>query len=95
MEKTFLISKEQFLTMKAAWAKKSTHAAYEIILYNLLRSLPLGRGFVAKTKAIQGNDEWFAYHQALKQARYWIDKKETKEEFGIDIPAEFKELLKG
>ena len=69
MEKEFYITKEQFIALKEAWKKKSTHSAAEIIIYNILRSKPADNGFCPKTKNIQGNDEWYGFNQALFGAK--------------------------
>lgn len=69
MENQFNITKEQYLTMLATWKAKKEHDAADIILYNILRTKPADRGFTEKTKNIQGNDPWFAYHEALNLAR--------------------------
>ena len=65
MEKQFNITKEQYLTMLATWRATKAHDAADQILYNILRTKPADRGFTEKTKNIQGNDPWFAYHNAL------------------------------
>jgi hypothetical protein len=69
MEKQFNITKEQYLTMLTTWRATKAHDAADQILYNILRTKPADRGFIAKSKHIQGNDPWFAYHNALFLAR--------------------------
>ena len=69
MENQFNITKEQYLTMLATWKAKKAHDAADIILYNILRVKSVDRGFIAKGKNIQGDDPWFAYHNALHNAR--------------------------
>ena len=69
MEKQFNITKDQYLTMLATWRAKKEHDAADQILYNILRTKPTDRGFTAKGKNIQGNDPWYAYHNALNIAR--------------------------
>lgn len=63
-QKQYLISKEEYLTAKQKWAKHKHHTAKWHILYNILRSKPADYGFKKKTRAIQGNDPWFAYNTA-------------------------------
>jgi hypothetical protein len=75
MENQFNITKEQYLTVLATWKAKKEHDAADIILYNILRTKPVDRGFVAKKKHIQGNDPWAAYHQALWDASQRINTK--------------------
>lgn len=95
MEKTYLISKEQYLKAKKTWASKNNHEAFEMIIYNLLRSKPLNNGFCEKKSNIQGNDPWYAYHQALSGARWYITKPNLmKSIFGFVLPEQFKELIK-
>ena len=69
MEKTYFITKEQYLAVKQAWAARSNHSAADIIIYNALRSKPLRNGFVERLKNIQGNDTWYSYKEALKNAQ--------------------------
>lgn len=105
MEKQFNITKEQYLTMLSTWAAKKEHDAADIILYNILRTKPTDRGFTAKTQNIQGNDPWFAYHNALFLARRRVNstmatmiesrKEAFKKTFGIDIPDGIAEKLEG
>lgn len=68
MEKEYYISKEQFITLKNKWKEHNHHTAADIIIYNVLRSKPADNGFVARTKNIQSNDEWYAFHEALRDA---------------------------
>lgn len=69
MEKQFNITKDQYIAMLSTWRAKKEHDAPDQILYNILRTKPADRGFTAKTKNIQGNDPWYAYHSALYLAR--------------------------
>jgi hypothetical protein len=69
MENQFNLTKEQYLTVLATWRAKKEHDASDIILYNILRTKPADRGFIAKSKKIQGDDPWFAYNNALHSAR--------------------------
>ena len=40
-----LLTKEQYLAIKAAWGQRKNHDATDHIIYNILRSLPADRGF--------------------------------------------------
>lgn len=71
MEKQYYISKEQYTALLAAWSSRKNHSAGEHIIYNLLRSKPATTGFVERKKAIQGDDPWYAYKQAVKSAQHF------------------------
>ncbi len=71
MEKHFIINKDQRQQLSNAWkrhAKTKTATAGDHVIYNLLRGLPLTRGFTEKKTNIQGNDAWFGYKQACAEA---------------------------
>jgi|GEM_PF-3949269 len=98
-QKQFLISKEDYLTIKATW-KKQPRESWEHIVYNILRSKDLKNGFTEKTKNIQGNNSWYAYNEAKRYAirvcsTYkdgdWMKRYEInfKNHFGIDKPEGF------
>jgi hypothetical protein len=50
MEKTFYISKEQFVAVTSKWKSGNTHTVADHIIYNVLRSKPIDLGFSKKTK---------------------------------------------
>jgi hypothetical protein len=75
MENQFNLTKEQYLTVLATWRAKKEHDASDIILYNILRTKPADRGFIAKSKKIQGDDPWFAYNNALYNAHQRLNVK--------------------
>jgi hypothetical protein len=104
MENQFNITKEQYLTMLSTWRAKKAHDAADQILYNILRTKPADRGFTAKGKNIQGNDPWFAYHNALFLARNRVRitssglearKEAFKKTFGFDAPDDIAAKLEG
>ena len=71
MEKQFIINKDQRQQLSNAWkqhAKTKMATAGDHVIYNLLRGLPLTRGFTEKKTDIQGNDAWFGYKQACAEA---------------------------
>jgi len=74
MEKTYYISREQYLTIKATWAAKHDHTAWQHIIYNILRNKPADYGFIARNKHIQGDNPWFAYNEALATAKNYLSK---------------------
>lgn len=62
-----ILSKEQFLQMKATWASKKDHSAAEIIIYNALRGFTPSRGFTPLTdRKVQSrsNDKWDGFNKA-------------------------------
>jgi len=75
MEKQYYITKEQYESLKAAWATHSMHDAKMHIIYNILRSKPAKHGFTEKTKHIQGNDPWYGFNVAKKDALWSISTK--------------------
>jgi len=72
MEKQYYISKEQFLTLKAKWKESSYHSAADHIIYNILRSKPADNGFIPKKLHIQGDNEWYAFNEALWNANHQL-----------------------
>jgi hypothetical protein len=95
MEKTYCITKEQFIATTAAWNTKQSHSAAEHIIYNILRSKPTDLGFTKKTHSIQGNDPWFGYNSALWQAGRFLKNGNFKNTFGIDMPENLADKLGG
>ena len=78
VEKTYLLSKESFLTAKAAWKSRTHHTATEIIAYNVLRGLPPDRGFTKLTTrkaASRYNDPWIGYNMALPELKWTLTKQ--------------------
>ena len=65
------LTKEQYIATKAAWKNKDSHSARNIIIYNMLRSLPLDRGFVPykaenSDKIVSNNqDRWNGFNSAV------------------------------
>ena len=70
MEKTYFITREDFINLKTAWKSQAEHSASDMVIYNVLRSKPAASGFVPKTKNIQGNDPWHAFNTAKSDAHY-------------------------
>ena len=66
--KEYYISREQYLSLKAAWSAKSSHEAWEMVIYNILRSKPIDHGFSEKKQHIQSNDPWQGFNLALGTA---------------------------
>jgi len=70
------LTKEQYQTMKSAWAAKKHHSAQYNIIYNLLRSHPIDRGFIPfkhAYKAISNyNDHWRGFNFAQRNMYYSI-----------------------
>lgn len=69
------ITKDQYLSVLAAWKSKDSHTAEEHIIYNLLRSKPLVLGFKDRAKNIQGNDPWFAFNVASAAAKRMLSNR--------------------
>jgi len=68
------LTKEQYLATKAAWKNSYSHSAKDIIIYNLLRSFPLDRGFTpfndTSLNRISSNynDKWNGFNTAVSLA---------------------------
>ena len=74
MEKTYFITREDYLKLKAAWKKladaKNIKPA-DIIIYNMLRGKAPVNGFTATapgSKHERANDPWYAFEEAKKAA---------------------------
>ena len=74
MEKTYFISREDFITLKATWGATLSHSAVDMVFYNVLRSKPAVSGFVPKTKNVQSNDPWHAFNTAKSYAAFYINR---------------------
>lgn len=79
------LTKEQYLATKAAWKNSDSHSAKDIIIYNLLRSFPLDRGFSLLTgfDKIRSNynDEWHGYNKAVSLAYSNINSLKVEDKF--------------
>jgi hypothetical protein len=74
MEKTYLLTRDDYLNLKAAWKKLADAKdikSSDIIIYNVLRGKAPANGFSATaqgSKHERANDPWFAFEQAKKNA---------------------------
>jgi hypothetical protein len=93
MEHQYLVTKEQYLAVKAAWTKTESHDAWQNIIYNILRDKPADLGFIQKTHSIQGNDPWYAFNSAISRAKYCSKHQNFKDYFGIEQPEGFIDAL--
>ena len=77
------LTKEQYLTTKAAWANQSTAYAHYHIIYNILRSLPIDLGFVPfkptslNRIASNNRDRWNGFNQSLNQVHSMVAFQDT------------------
>ena len=88
MEQPFIINKDQRAIISRAWKQYSQSkvaTSSEFILYNFLRGLPLHRGYTEKKTNIQGNDQWFAYHSACREALRIICDVNPLEKYRGDV----------
>lgn len=68
----YIIEKDQYLNVLAAWKQTKDHKAADHIIYNVLRGFDPKRGFSPITKATKlanGAQEWGGYGDALYGAR--------------------------
>lgn len=92
----YLITKEQFQIAQQSWKQNKSHSAGDHIIYNLLRSKPIDKGFSERKSNIQAYDPWRGFNNGLIEAR-WMTQRypdKFKEKFGIDIPDNFLERMK-
>lgn len=91
MEK--FITKEQYATLKAAWASQTSATPSLHIIYNLLRAKPLDLGFTPfketslnKIKS-NNNDRWNGFNISLRYAPNLVTFTDTtKETYGVGYP---------
>lgn len=99
MEKTYYLNREQYNAVKDHWKTKSSHRAWEHVVYNVLRDKDPKNGFHEKKSNIQGNDPWHGFKFALSQAKWYIKPFpgmttfDFKAHFGIDLPEGLREKL--
>jgi hypothetical protein len=91
MEK--FLTKEQYATLKAAWASQSSASPSLHIIYNLLRAKPLDLGFTpfkeTNLDKIRSNfnDRWNGFNTSLHYAPTYVTFADTtKETYGIGYP---------
>jgi hypothetical protein len=71
----FIINKEEFLQVVAAWKQIPGHDATDHIFYNALRGHDLKRGFVpikSEIKLANGAAPWQSYEAAIKDASWQL-----------------------
>lgn len=71
----FIISKEEYLKVKAAWTKIANRNSADHIFYNALRGHDLKRGFAPTTSNIKmsnGKREWHGFETAKGNALWRI-----------------------
>jgi len=69
----FIINKEEYLSVKAAWKQTPNHTATDHIFYNALRGHNLKRGFnpiQAERKLSNGMIQWNSYKNERFNARW-------------------------
>jgi hypothetical protein len=75
----FIINKEEYLKLAAAWKTIPARTAEDHILYNVLRGFDLKRGFSPiqkQSKLSNGFTEWQAFDKAKREA-YWTLREPT------------------
>lgn len=83
----FIINKEEFLKIKAAWPKITNRTASDHIFYNAFRGHDLKRGFAETTspnKLQNGSSPWQAFEAAKREALGLIGLYPT---YSHDTPA--------
>lgn len=93
----FIISKEEFIQARKSWKSKYAHNAALHIIYNILRGKDPKSGFVAKSKNIQGNDPWYGYNIARRQAYNYCHPSYVAfftNAFNIGLPEGLAEIIK-
>lgn len=69
MEKQYLITKDEYQTVKQHWVSVKEHPAWHHIIYNILRSKPSDHGFSERASNFQANDPWYGYNAPLREAQ--------------------------
>jgi hypothetical protein len=75
----FIINKEEYLNLAAAWKTIPSRTAQDHILYNVLRGFDLKRGFSPiqkQSKLSNGFTEWQSFDKAKHEA-YWTLREPT------------------
>lgn len=106
MQKEYFLSHEQYTNHMQAWKKiaaSSDIRPADVVIHNILRSLPATRGFCAKRKNIQGNNAWYSFEEAKSAARFmcWSLNEPRRIErlakftvrYGIECPEGFEKLI--
>lgn len=76
----FIINKEEFQSLTAAWTKIANRNSSDHILYNALRGHDLKRGFSPVTspnKLANGTPEWEGFTTAKNNAKWYIRPMQT------------------
>jgi hypothetical protein len=71
----FIINKDEYLKVKAAWNNIPNRTATDHIFYNALRGHDLKRGFaetISERKLTNGKGPWDSYNSALSAARWTL-----------------------
>lgn len=101
MEKTYYLTKEDYLMVVVTWKGTKSHTVQDHILYNILRCKPADYGFSEKKNNIQSNDSWNAFNAAHKNVVYKLKygpdtfARYFKTRFGIDVPVGLADKLDG
>ena len=77
MEKQYLITKDEYQTVKQHWVSVEHHPAWHHIIYNILRSKPSDYGFTERASNFQGNDPWYGYNNPLREAQIRCSTKNS------------------
>lgn len=109
MEKQYYITREQYLSLKAAWKKLADSGSItpqDIFTYNILRNMNPTKGFSPATGGhIRGNDAWYSYNNAkaiayqstprLQDNQEYRDRKLKRfsERFGIECPEDLHQKI--
>ena len=109
MEKQYYITREQYLSLKAAWNKLATEKAItpqDIFTYNILRSRLPTRGFSpASGGHIRCNDPWYAFNTSKsishasavggESSPEYTERKAKRfsERFGMQCPEDLRQKI--
>jgi hypothetical protein len=80
-----IITKEEYLAVKAAWRQNTHHTKEEVILYNLLRGFSADRGFTPlvnpnKISNTYCRDKWGNFNSSLNGAMGQITMRDVSDE---------------
>lgn len=101
MQKQYLISKEQYQAMRAAFKAQKSHSAADHLIYNILRSYPADRGFTPisnSNKLNNGQRPNQAFESAKLEIEYQLRSakflEKLKEKFGIEFSEDLINVIK-
>jgi hypothetical protein len=92
----YIINKDQYNTLKAAWKKEATHSSVDMIAYNILRGFDAKRGFTpirSVKKLTNGMKEWQAFNDALSTFKRYLEGAITPSRWNPESQKQYQKQL--